>query len=232
MDTHETVRPMTSGQRNDIIATMMGAIPDLSFDEAQHGIIGDKGSFVVDIRAVFERQRNRMANIFPITCKGGKASELVARGIYADATALVPSMEYIDKLVSGVRGSKYWIIKLLDELFPIKTHAPISRTIKPISFSGRRMTSEGVLAEFVHCGLERPTYEEALTFGIMYPEEQRKCPIIFLHEPVEIPQAKNDAGNYGVLVLSRNRENGRVVSLRQFCFPWGADLVFAAVCKQ
>lgn len=53
----ETVRPMTDGQRGDLIATMAGAIPsDLTFDEAQ-GIIGAKGPFVAEVRAAFERRR-------------------------------------------------------------------------------------------------------------------------------------------------------------------------------
>ena len=56
--TNGTVRKMTDGQRGDIIATMAVAIPtDYSFDDAQRGVIGDKGSFVDDIRAIFERRR-------------------------------------------------------------------------------------------------------------------------------------------------------------------------------
>lgn len=60
MEKHETVRKMTDGQKNDIIATMVGAIPSLTFDEAQ-GIIGGKGPFVVEIGGVFERRRKNIA---------------------------------------------------------------------------------------------------------------------------------------------------------------------------
>jgi hypothetical protein len=45
---------MTDGQRNDLIATMVGAIPGLSFDEVQN-IIGRKGPFVSDIAGVFKK---------------------------------------------------------------------------------------------------------------------------------------------------------------------------------
>lgn len=63
MTTHETVREMTRGQLKDIIATMVGAIPDdFTFEEAK-GITGDKGSFIADIREVFEKRRNRMATV-------------------------------------------------------------------------------------------------------------------------------------------------------------------------
>lgn len=58
MTKHETVRPITTGQRADLMATVMGAIPrDFGFDDAQC-IIGAKGSFVADVRAVFNRHRS------------------------------------------------------------------------------------------------------------------------------------------------------------------------------
>ena len=60
MATRETVRVMTDGQKSDLLATMAGAIPPLTFDEAQ-GIIGDKGPFVADVRSVFERAKARLA---------------------------------------------------------------------------------------------------------------------------------------------------------------------------
>lgn len=63
MTTHETVRKMTDGQRGDIVATMTGAIPpDLTFTEAQ-SIIGAKGPFIVEIRAVFAKRRT---NAIPV----------------------------------------------------------------------------------------------------------------------------------------------------------------------
>ena len=32
-------------------------------------------------------------------------------------------------------------------------------------------------------GLERPTYEDALYFGIEHPDVQRERPVVFLHDP-------------------------------------------------
>ena len=59
MATRETVRVMTDGQKSDLLATMAGAIPPLTFDEAQ-GIIGAKGPFVADVRSAFERAKARL----------------------------------------------------------------------------------------------------------------------------------------------------------------------------
>lgn len=62
MVAHETVREMTQGQLKDIIATMVGAIPSLSFDEAK-GIIGEKKPFVSEIREIFEKRRAELAAV-------------------------------------------------------------------------------------------------------------------------------------------------------------------------
>lgn len=75
MAKHETVRAMTDRQRGDIIATMVGAMPSLSFDEAQ-GIIGNKGPFVADIGKVFKRHAGKPAPSAEFTI-GGRTYELV-----------------------------------------------------------------------------------------------------------------------------------------------------------
>ena len=54
MTTHETVRPVTQGQFRDIAATMIGAIPDLSFEDANQ-VIGGKGNLVAGIQELFAR---------------------------------------------------------------------------------------------------------------------------------------------------------------------------------
>ncbi len=58
MKTHETVRQMTHGQFKDIVATMVGAVPELTFDEAER-LVGDKGNLVVSIREAVERHAGR-----------------------------------------------------------------------------------------------------------------------------------------------------------------------------
>lgn len=55
MTRHETVRPMTDGQRADIIATLVQAIPpSLSFEDAK-SITGQKGAFINGLRTVFRK---------------------------------------------------------------------------------------------------------------------------------------------------------------------------------
>lgn len=48
------------------------------------------------------------------------------------------------------------------------------------------VSTEDVLDVFHRFGFGRPTYEDALRFGVQYPEVQsRACGIAFLHEPIE-----------------------------------------------
>lgn len=141
-------------------------------------------------------------NAFIITCEGShSASQLVRQGNY----------DWVND----------WIT---DKRFPIKKHVPVSRTIELVEFD-RDPTSEEVLAEFARRGLERPTYEDALYFGIQHPEEQRRRPIGFLHEPV-----RNPLGDRIVLVLG-GLADGRHLHLYWFGLRWHRDYAFAGVRK-
>lgn len=109
--------------------------------------------------------------------------------------------------------------------FPMRLRtAGERRVIEPIEF-GYDPTSEEVLAEAKKRGLERPVYEDTFDFGEQFPEEQRKRPIVFLHEPWQDPD-----GLRRVLVLdSYSSERG----LYLYCFDyrWPRHYIFAFVRK-
>ncbi len=44
-------------------------------------------------------------------------------------------------------------------------------------------TTREIMAEAARLGLEPPQYEDALYFGVEYPDVQRDRPIVFLHDP-------------------------------------------------
>ncbi len=136
-------------------------------------------------------QKEGIADVFTLALQGkAKASELVRQGKY------------------------YWVNDwITDKRFPIQEHALVSRTIELVKFD-HDPTSEEVLTELARRGLERPTYEDALYFGIEYPEEQRKHPVVFLHELVLDP-----AGNRLVLVLVEDAGK-RGLLLEWFDDPW------------
>jgi hypothetical protein len=66
---------MTDGQRSDIITTMIGVIPSLSFDEAQM-IIGKKGPFIDGIRSVFKKALQPQQLFFATPPPDGQDFEL------------------------------------------------------------------------------------------------------------------------------------------------------------
>jgi hypothetical protein len=69
------------------------------------------------------------------------------------------------------------------ENFPADRAAPARvRAIVLLEFE-HPVAFEDVVAVAKERGLTRPTYEDALYFGIAHPEVQRERPIIFLHEP-------------------------------------------------
>lgn len=125
-----------------------------------------------------------------------------------------------------VRSGRYdWVNpSITDELFPIETRAPVSRTIELIRFNHYPHSGE-VLVEFARRGLERPTYEDALTFGVEHPEEQMKSPIVFLCEPVRAD------GRLNVIVLRREEEDERYLDLFQFNTRWFPIYLLAAIRK-
>ena len=87
------------------------------------------------------------------------------------------------ELVLGYPSREPWIT---DESFPLEEHPSLVRKIEFLKFD-QGADAEEVLAELVALGLERPTYEDALNFGIQYPSVQSERPLAFLHEPVLTP---------------------------------------------
>lgn len=103
----------------------------------------------------------RATNVYWITVGDGRSTEeLVEAGGYAYAHSCVTS-----------------------ESFPARHFsARLAREVVLLEFD-HDVTSEEAIARAVSLGLERPMYEDALYFGIDYPEVQRERPVAFLHDP-------------------------------------------------
>jgi hypothetical protein len=89
----------------------------------------------------------------------------------------------------------------------------------------RAVAFEDVVAAATRLGLERPTYEDALYFGIAHPEVQRERPIIFLHEPW-----LGFFGRRDVLCLWHNAGR-RELGLEGFDDTWAPQFRFAFVIR-
>jgi hypothetical protein len=109
--------------------------------------------------------------------------------------------------------------------FPADRVAPPRiRQIVLLEFD-RAVTFEEVVAMATHRGLERPTYEDALYFGIAHPEAQRERPILFLHEPW-----LGFFGRRDVICLWSNAGR-RELGLEGFDETWASEYRFAFVVK-
>jgi len=200
MTNHGTALRVTPSIERDFHSAVIAQLPDLSDEEMQQ-FNRNKGELGRLLReALVLNDKPAVGNLFSITCEGDKASELVKRGKY----------NWTNDLIT-------------DKLFPIKSHSSQSRTFELVRFD-HNVTSDEALAEFARRDLKRPTYEDALVFGINYPEEQRKHPVVFLHEPVDV------VGDRSVLVLFGSA-GGRRLNLGWFDGWWDRVYVFAGLRK-
>ena len=172
--------------------------------EADISLVAEKGEvLVVDIFVdAFLKCLRQVKNAFRIMTGGTRTTnEVVAAGNY----------DWKDDMVNG-------------ENFPMRSMPEGPREIVFLEFD-HDPSSEEVLAEAERQGLKRPRYEDALFFGEQHPEEQRKGPIVFLHESWQFPH-----GNLLVLVLvcvGRRRN----LFLDSFGDRWARRCRFAFVRK-
>lgn len=109
------------------------------------------------------------------------------------------------------------------ENFPARpVSAPWARDLVLLEFD-HDVTSEEVLNEAARLGLRRPTYEDALHFGIEYPDVQRERPVVFLHDPWT-----GFFGRRDVLCLWSNAGR-RELGLEGFDDAWSPTYRFAFV---
>jgi hypothetical protein len=111
------------------------------------------------------------------------------------------------------------------ENFPADRAAPARvRAIVLLEFA-QPVAFEDVVAVAKERGLTRPTYEDALYFGIAHPEAQRERPIIFLHEPWLGAFGRRD-----VVCLWTNAGR-RELGLEGFDDTWAPQYRFAFVAR-
>ncbi len=83
-----------------------------------------------------------------------------------------------------------------------------------------------VLTEIAERGLERPTEEDVLRFGLKYSGEYKRRRVIFHHEPWA-----GEDGNKYILTLS-SAEGNRELGCARFPFKRNLHAVFAARCPR
>ena len=134
---------------------------------------------------------------------GRSTEELVAAGGYAYAHSCVTSDNFPARQFNGKRERELVLIQF-----------------------DREVTSGDAIAEAARLGLERPVYEDALSFGAEHPDVQRERPVVFLHDPWF-----GFFGRRDVVSLWTNAGR-RELGLEGFDEPWHAGWRFAFVRTQ
>jgi hypothetical protein len=109
------------------------------------------------------------------------------------------------------------------ENFPVPSSGPRRPRAIVLLAVERDVSTDEVLAEAARRGLARPTYEDALHFGVEHPDAQRDGPIVFLHDPWV-----GFFGRRDVLCLWANAGR-RELGLGGFDDRWSRDHRFAFV---
>ena len=87
-----------------------------------------------------------------------------------------------DELMAAAKYG-YCHSRILSDNFPaIPLNGETPREIVLLTFD-RPMSSEDAIVEAAKQGLERPYYEDVLSFGIKYPEAQLETPVAFPNDP-------------------------------------------------
>jgi len=203
MSDHGTVRPSIA---REFHSAVVGLLPDLNDDQMQRLIRG-KGILRKALREAVSSVIEEIGRLFTITHDGRRSvTELVRIGSFTVC-------------------KRYFT----DEFFPIEPHEPVTRTIVLVEIDDDHIIPEQVLYEFEQRGLSRPTYEDALYFGIEYLKGLVGQDIVFLHEPVEVTDPYNGRARPMVIKLS-SRLQLDLEDLRRDTV-WLRRTVFAAVAE-
>ncbi|MCH8801936.1 MAG: hypothetical protein IH963_13625 [Chloroflexi bacterium] len=142
--------------------------------------------------------------IYHITLGDGRTTEeLVAAANYGYCHSQVISDNFPARPFSGKTGETARQIVLLSFDHPV--------------------SSEEATAEAAKQGLERPYYEDALYFGIEYPEVQLEGPVAFLHDPWLGNHGRRDA------ICLWNNEGRRELGLEGYDDLWAPNYRLAFV---
>lgn len=109
------------------------------------------------------------------------------------------------------------------ENFPMRAGATARESEIVLLAFDREVNAAEALAEAARLGLERPSYEDALYFGVEHPEVQQQHPVVFLHDPWV-----GFFGRRDVLCLWSNAGR-RELGLEGFDDTWGPRHRFAFV---
>lgn len=213
--THETVREMTQGQLKDIAATLIGAIPDLTFDEAQ-AAIGDKGSLISGVEETFERFRIRPDA--PPSFPEPSAEMFTVSVPYAGSKTIARLLK---------AGEYNWQNEnITDRNFPTGDKSGEETVeLHAVHFNRPFKNGDEVIRALDEAGFTPALPAHVLALGAAKPDLQRQFPIAALG------QFWVDSGGGRRVVTLGGFVGDRGARLSWFGFDWGGGWRFLAIRK-
>jgi hypothetical protein len=205
---------MTQGQFKDITATLIGAIPELSFDEAQ-AVVGDKGSLISGVQEVFERFRIRPE---------------ATPSLEPTVQALTVSVPYAGSktIVKLVKAGRYdWTNEnITDRNFPAgDTSGEETVELCLIHFNRVFGSGDEVIRALDAAGFVPAMPAHLLALGVAKPDLQREFPIAALGQVWTDPR-----GHCHVVCLHEDASE-RLAYLRWLGRDWPGYWRFLALRK-
>jgi len=161
---NETVRQATQKQMSDLAGTMIQAMPQLSFADAE-GITGNKGDLVDGIRQLFSGLILRPHYVVTVNYD-----------LTVERMIVIGNYDHVDSCIT-------------QEHFPIKREGRQEKEVTLFHFN-RWIFREEVIKEMSKWGHQPAEPEDILAFGAQYRDIQRQFPILAFGSPWQHPHHK------------------------------------------
>jgi len=204
---NESVRQVEVGQIKSIAQTLVGSIPDLTFDEAEM-ITGDQARFSNESRKFIREFVDTNMSAYSVT-------------VYSVTVNYDLTVEQM--VIAGNYDSVS--TSITQEHFPIQGEGRQEKEVTLFHFN-RWIFSEEVIREMSKLGYQPAEPEDIFAFGIQHRDIQRQFPIVALGSPWQHPHHRT-----GYVVRLEGDHTIRSLNLRVFNLKSGPYYRFAAVHK-
>jgi len=199
---NESVRQVEVGQIKSIAQTLVGSIPDLTFDEAEM-ITGDQARFSNESRKFIQEFVDTNMSTYSIT---------VNYDLTVEQMVIAGNYDHVSPSIT-------------QENFPIKGEGQQEKKVTLFHFN-RGIFPKEVIEEMSKLEYQPAEPEDVLTLGIQHRDIQRQFPILALGSPWQHPHHRK-----GYVIRLEGGQTIRSINLRLFDFKSNPHYHFAAVHK-
>jgi len=199
---NESVRQVEVGQIKSIAQTLVGSIPDLTFDEAEM-ITGDQARFSNESRKFIQEFVDTNMSTYSIA---------VNYDLTVEQMVIAGNYDHVGSCITQAN-------------FPIKGEGQQERKVTLFHFN-RWIFPKEVIEEMSKLEYQPAEPEDILTLGIQHRDIQRQFPILALGSPWQHPHHRK-----GYVIRLEGSQTIRSIDIRLFDLNSNPHYRFAAVRK-